>query len=206
VSLSENVFEYKLTHILYFRKLYAKQARARSPKKRTSAKKKTPGKRKTPKSAKRQVMSSAESSSSRISSKRALFTSPIESNELFKPLVLPKDFTHRARLPRRSLFSPVNDENKKRQRSTSPDSENRVGKVRRLESPTRMPKSQSFSIAPSTSSLNLAESYRKNLIYRTQSEMFSQSSTKPGPSNVVLGYTKPLSADVKAVRHFKLDV
>lgn len=177
--------------------------RARSPKKRTSAKKKTPGKRKTPKSAKRQVTSSAESSSSRVSSKRALFTSPIDSNELFKPLVLSKDFTHRARLPRRSLFSPVNDENKKRQRSTSPNAENRLGKVRRLESPTRMPKSQSFSIAPSISTLNLAESYRKNLMYRTQSEMFSQTSTTTGASNVILGYTKPLCADVKAVRNSK---
>lgn len=147
-------------------------------------------------------MSSAESTSSRVSSKRALFTSPIESKNLLKPLVIAKEISTRGRLPRRSLFSPVNDENKKRRRSTSPDHdvENRGGKLRRLESPTRLPKSQSFSIAPSTSSSNLGEQFRKTLLYRTQSEMISQPGTSLSTNNLNLGYRDPLTVVVKNVR------
>jgi hypothetical protein len=190
--------------ILFSRKLYAKTTRSRSPKKRTSAKKKTPGKKKTPKSAKRKIVASVESTSSRVSSKRALFTSPIESKNLMKPFVLNKEFPQRGRLPRRSLFSPVNDENKKRRRSTSPDqdSENRGGKIRRFDSPTRLPKSQSFSIAPSTSSSTFADNYRKTLLYRTQSEMISQPSTSTSTTNLNLGFKDPLTNDIKKVRNF----
>lgn len=166
--------------------------KAKSPKKRTSAKKKTPGKRKTPKSAKRQMIANPETS--RASSKRALFTSPMQSK---KPLpVVINELPMRGRLPRRSLFSPVSDENKKRKRSNSPDQdvENREGKLRRFDSPTRMPKSQSFSVAPSSSSSSMEN--RLKMLYRTQSEVFNNSTEGSGS----LGFKGPITNVEKNVR------
>lgn len=180
------------------RKLLAKASKAKSPKKRTSAKKKTPGKKKTPRSAKRQAVAAPHPEPSRVSSKRALFTSPLNSQPqpTLSLSLAPKEIPQRANLPRRSLFSP--EEQKKRKRSTSPDqdAENRCGKQRRMQSPTRMPKSQSFSMAPATST---GESFRKQLFQRTQSEV-----AIPGSSQPKLGYTEhPLPAVVKKVRFFK---
>lgn len=103
-----------------------------------------------------------------------------------------KEISQRAKLPRRTLFSP--EQQRKRKRSTSPDqdAENRCGKQQRLKSPTRMPKSQSFSMAPSTS----GESFRKQLFQRTQSEV-----AIPGSNAVkTLGYTEaPMPSVVKKV-------
>lgn len=132
---------------------------------------------------------------SRVSSKRALFTSPVEPCRPFISSLSQREITLRGRLPRRTLFSPPNDENKKRKRSTSPDGvdENRAEKNRRLKSPTRMHKSQSFSIAPSTSSSILDEHFRKRLIYRTQSETVAQ---KTESTDVKLGYMAKLTKDV----------
>lgn len=168
----------------------------KSPKKRTSAKKKTPGKKKTPKSAKRQLVTNPETA--RVSSKRALFTSPLETRN-FSKLSLPKDVP--SRLPRRSLFSP---ENNKRRRSTSPDhdTENRCGKQRRIASPTKLAKSQSFSIASTSASSAVNESFRKRLFCRTQSEIFPQlSSTQSSSAPCLnLGFKDPLNDTVKRVR------
>ncbi|CRL03377.1 CLUMA_CG016223, isoform A [Clunio marinus] len=174
------------------KKLYAKM---KSPKKRTSARKKTPGKRKTPRSAKRQIITKVDSS--RASSKRALFTSPIEVKSSVQLSVVEPPLT-RARMPiRRTLFSPPSeDARKKRRCSTSPDHdvENRAGKLRRIDTPTRMHKSQSFSYASTSSniSLNPAEC-KKNLFYRTQSEVVVNQSTSMSSQ---LGYKQPLKEDV----------
>lgn len=180
------------------KKLLAKASKAKSPKKRTSAKKKTPGKKKTPRSAKRHAVVAAHpESSSRVSSKRALFTSPLDTkpSTSLSSSIAPKEVQQRAKLPRRTLFSP--EEQKKRKRSTSPDqdAENRCGKQQRLQSPTRMPKSQSFSMAPSTS----GETFRKQLFQRTQSEVAIPGSG--GSKTTKLGYTEhPLPAVVKKVK------
>lgn len=166
------------------RKLYAKAPKYKSPK-RTSAKEKTSGKKKTPSSAKRQL-----SVSSRISSKRALFTSPIE-NAADMPSTS-RDY--RAIGPRRNLF----DEMKRRSSmSTDGDAENRGPKKMRLESPTRFLKSQSFSIAGTSSSSSTNESRFKKMLNftRAQSEIIPQTSG----NNVQLGYTKPIINDVKEV-------
>lgn len=131
----------------------------------------------------------------RVSSKRALFTSPVEPCRPLISSLSQREISLRGRLPRRTLFSPPNNENKKRKRSTSPDAdnENRTEKNRRLQSPTRMHKSQSFSIAPSSSSLTFDERFRKRLIYRTQSETVAQ---KIEGTEVKLGYKEKLSKDV----------
>ena len=179
------------------RKLLAKASKAKSPKKRASAKKKTPGKRKTPRSAKRNVVTvTTHQEPSRVSSKRALFTSPLDSkpSTSFSVAVAVKEIPQRSKLPRRTLFSP--EEQKKRKRSTSPDqdAENRCGKQMRMQSPTRLLKSQSFSLAPSTSR---SETFRKQLFQRTQSEAVIQGSS----GKAKLGYTEhPLPPVVKKVR------
>lgn len=175
-------------------KLYSKTSRAKSPKKRTSAKKKTPGKRKTPKSAKREMIMNPELS--RVSSKRALFTSPLQSGKTLT--IAPKDVPIRGRLPRRTLFSPMNEENKKRKRSPLPDqdAENQGRKLRRFESPTKMPKSQSFSVAPSSSCSSMESRLKMRMLYRTQSEVFAHSSESSGPS---LGFKDVMTDVIKKV-------
>lgn len=154
-------------------------------KKRTSAKKQTPGKRKTPISMKRLIAPPPESS--RASSKRALFMSPVE--EPAKPPPAPKELPMRGRLPIRSLFSSTNDENRKRRPSRSPDhdAENRGMKFRRVDSPAKMLKTQSFSIASSSSSSRSA--INKGFLYRTQSEVGLPMSSP------VLGYKKPMDKE-----------
>jgi hypothetical protein len=189
------------------RKLLAKASKAKSPRKRTSAKKKTPGKRKTPRSAKRQAVAVAShQESSRASSKRALFTSPLDTkpSTSFTVAPAPKEVPQRAKLPRRTLFSP--DEQKKRKRSLSPDhdAENRCGKQMRMNSPTRLHKSQSFTLAPASSK---TESFRKQLFQRTQSEAVIPGSGGSGAKPVKLGYTEqPMPSVVKKVRSFKAKV
>lgn len=164
---------------LYIRKLYQK-------KRRHSAKKKTPGKKKTPKSVKRQQqLQIVKPESSVASSKRALFTSPLAGTSQSRENLS----SSRGVLPRRNLFSP--QQNAKRKRSPSPDTENRFGKNRRLDSPSKqsqlISKSRSFSNAPLTSSVtfgSLEEHYKKTLFYRTQSEMaLDQPSSDCGRSN-----------------------
>lgn len=139
----------------------------------------------------------ANPESSRASSKRALFTSPMQSRRPL-PVATVNDVHLRGRLPRRTLFSPMNDENKKRKRSTSPDqdAENRGGKLRRFDSPTKMQKSQSFSVAPSSSSSLMENRLKMSMLYRTQSEVFAHASD--ASSN--LGYKEPMNALVKQVR------
>lgn len=175
------------------RKLYSKALRVKSPLKRTSAKKKTPGKRKTPRSAKRQPELQAETS--RASTKRALFTNSSEKSA--KPQVASKDNLACGKLPRRSLFSP--DANQKRKRSDSPDhdAENREGKLRRILSPTKLPKSQSFSMAPSSSSSSTISNVNKRLLFRTQSEIVPQAIE----GNVGLGYRQAMTDVVKKVSY-----
>lgn len=108
----------------------------------------------------------------------------------------PKEVSIRGRLPRRTLFSPASDENKKRRRSQSPDqdAENRGGKHRRLESPTRMPKSQSFSVAATSSTSTLDAHFRKKLFGRTQSEVMAPASSS---RSVALGFRETLTKDIK---------
>lgn len=177
-----------------------KASKAKSPKKRTSAKKKTPGKRKTPRSSKQNVVTVAtHQEPSRVSSKRALFTSPLDSkpSTSFSVAVAVKEIPQRSNLPRRNLFSP--EKQRKRKLSTSPDhdAENRCDKQMRIQSPTRLLKSQSFSLAPTTSR---TETFRKQLFQRTQSEAVIQGSGgSSGKSK--LGYTEhPLPPVVKKVR------
>lgn len=126
--------------------------------------------------------------------------SPIESKMAVNLTIAPKEVPIRGRLPRRTLFSPANDENKKRRRSTSPDqdAENRGGKHRRLESPTRMPKSQSFSVASTSSASTMDEHYRKRLFYRTQSDVVPCATTSSNVNNVNIGYKEPLTKEIKA--------
>lgn len=105
-----------------------------------------------------------------------------------------KESVARGNIPRKALFSPENNENKKRRSSISPQHENENRrKFRRLESPTKLPKSQSFSIA-STSSVSIHnESFKKQLFTRTQSEIFPQACT-------TLGYKEPMTSIVTKVR------
>lgn len=181
-----------ISNLIFPRKLYQK--------KRNSAKKKTPGKKKTPKSAKRQQqLQIAKPQATVASSKRALFTSPAKSS---KQLPSSKETsTMRGVLPRRNLFAPA--EATKRKRSPSPDAENRFGKSRRLESPSKHPnqfltKSKSFSIAaPSTSAGSLDEHYRKTLYYKTQSEVSLHQSSDLKNN---LGFRRPLNEDEKKVK------
>jgi hypothetical protein len=106
-------------------------------KKRTSAKKKTPGKRKTPRSAKRQNLQEMTKPESAVSSKRALFISPMKTkNDTSTLSRLNRELPTRGQLPKRTLFSPP--QNAKRKRSPSPDVENKYGKSRRLDSPSKM--------------------------------------------------------------------
>lgn len=183
------------------RKLLTKASKAKSPRKRTSAKKKTPGKRKTPRSAKRQAVAAASHQEpSRATSKRALFTSPLDTkpSTSLSLASAPKEVPQRAKLPRRTLFSP--DDQKKRKRSASPDhdAENRCGKQMRTHSPTRLHKSQSFSLAPSTSN---GEGFRKQLFQRTQSEAVIPGSGGSSSKPTKLGYTEqPMPSVVKKVK------
>ena len=179
----------------FCRKLYSKSLRDKLPVKRTSAKKKTPGKRKTPKSVKRQLIAHPETS--RESTKRALFTN--SSENYANSLGTSKDTLTCGKLPRRTLFSP--DESHKRKRSPSPDqdAENRERKLRRLMSPTKLLKSQSFSVGPSCSSGSLIMSKaHKGSLYRTQSEIGPQTNDR----NTGLGYRKPMTEDVKKVSNY----
>lgn len=164
-------------------------------KKRASAKKKTPGKRKTPRSTKRQnlqsVMTKPESA---VSSKRALFISPMKSrNDTSTLSRLNRELPTRGQLPKRTLFSPP--QNAKRKRSPSPDDENKYGKSRRLDSPSKMLKSKSFSIAPASSSGSLDEHFKKTLYYRTQSEaVLNQSIAGSSKSSTsTIGFRKAFS-------------
>lgn len=112
-------------------------------------------------------------------------------------------------LPRRNLFSPQH--NAKRKRSPSPDTENRFGKSRRLDSPSKhsqlISKSKSFSVAaPQQSSVmygSLEDHYKKTLLYRTQSEVALNQTAESG-RNSNLGYRKPLSDVDKKVRKILL--
>lgn len=173
--------------------LYAKATKTKSPLRRSSAKKKTP------KSAKRQVITRPDTS--RNSSKRALFTSPAENQSNLSLPVASNEPATRGISARKALFSPPRDENRKRRSSPDNDIENRR-KLRRLDSPTKFPKSQSFSIASTSSSTALNESFRKQLFTRTQSEIFPQASRIATPS---LGYKEPMTAVVQKVKSsFKL--
>lgn len=135
-----------------------------------SAKKKTPGKKKTPTSAKRRAsliqIQPRLSSATRSSSKRALFTSPANASA--------KASSSRD-LPNRLTSRPLCYDDKKRRRSPSPsqDAENQCNKQRRVNTPAKLLKSQSFSLFPSTSSSleNLRARDVRESYQRTQSEM-----------------------------------
>lgn len=115
---------------------------------------------------------------------------------------LNRELPPRGQLPKRTLFSPP-QQNAKRKRSPSPDTENKYGKSRRLDSPSKMLKSKSFSIAPASSSGSLDEHFRKTLYYRTQSEaLYNQSiagSSSSRSSNSTIGFRKPFSDVEKKV-------
>ncbi|KAL7049852.1 hypothetical protein ACKWTF_003880 [Chironomus riparius] len=170
-------------------------------KKRTSAKKKTPGKRKTPRSAKRQNLQVMTKPETAASSKRALFISPMKTkNDISTLSRLNRELPTRGQLPKRTLFSPP--QNAKRKRSPSPDVENKYGKSRRLDSPSKLLKSKSFSIAPASSSGSLDEHFRKTLYYRTQSEAVLNQSIVAGSSkssSSTIGFRKPFLDTEKKV-------
>lgn len=133
-------------------------------------------------------------------SKRALFTSPAKTTkcEILNLSRISRDIPSRGQLPIRNLFSPTHS--CKRRRSPSPDQdvENQFGKNRRLDSPSKLGKSKSFSIiAPSSSSGSLDEHFRKTLFYRTQSEMVLNQNSENTKNN--LGFRKPLSEVDKKV-------
>lgn len=180
----------------FHRKLYAKALKVKSPIKRTSAKKKTPGKRKTPRSAKRQFAPDPETS--RASTKRAMFTNSAEKSA--KLSLATTDTSARGKLPRRTLFSP--EEKQKRKRSTSPDqdAENREEKIRRISSPGKLQKSQSFSVAQNPSGSLLINNVNKRLLFRTQSDVASQA--QGHHSN--LGYKQPLTDTDRKVKLYLL--
>ena len=134
---------------------------------------------------------------SAVSSKRALFISPMKTkNDTSTLSRLNRELPTRG--PKRTLFSPP--QNAKRKRSPSPDVENKYGKSRRLDSPSKMLKSKSFSIAPSSSSGSLDEHFRKTLYYRTQSEAVLNQSIVAGSSkSSTIGFRKPFSDTEKKV-------
>ncbi|KAG5667494.1 hypothetical protein PVAND_015474 [Polypedilum vanderplanki] len=175
-------------------------------KKRNSAKKTTPGrkgssftrltpsKKKTPPSSKRQTtLSVFRTISPAAAPKRALFNSPVNSALPSCSRDLPKRITE---LPKR-LFSPA----QKRKRSPSPNIENRFGKSRRLESPSKVKSvmrnlstTASLSTASSTSSLDVY--FKKTQSLRSHSEMnLNKSTTFVNENN--LGFRKPMSETEK---------
>lgn len=111
---------------------------------------------------------------------------------------LNRELPTRGQLPKRALFSPP--QNAKRRRSPSPsDVENKYGKSRRLESPSKILKSKSFSIAPVSSSGSLDEHFRKTLYYRTQSEAVINQSIAGSSSNNTIGFRKSFTDTEKKV-------
>jgi hypothetical protein len=137
---------------------------------------------------------------SAASSKRALFISPMKSrNDTSTLSRLNRELPTRGQLPKRTLFSPP--QNVKRKRSPSPDDENKYGKSRRLDSPSKMLKSKSFSIAPASSSGSLDEHFKKTLYYRTQSEaVLNQSIAGSSKSSTsTIGFRKAFSDTEKKV-------
>lgn len=106
-----------------------------------------------------------------------------------------RDVPIRGHLPKRNLFSP--QQNAKRKRSPSPDDENRYGKTRRLDSPSKIMKSKSFSVAAASSSGSLDEHFRKKLYYRTQSEVTVHQSM--ADRNSSLGFRKAFTETEKRV-------
>lgn len=181
---------------------FLKNSKLYQKKKRNSAKKKTPGKRKTPKSAKRNQSLQLPKPESAASSKRALFISPMKSRQVDSRDIArtSRDVPIRGQLPKRSLFSP--QQNSKRRRSPSPNEENRYGKTRRLESPSRLMKSKSFSVAAASSSSSLNDLSKKTLYYRTQSEMVLNQSSDGIRTNNNIGFKKPFTDTEKKVRQF----
>lgn len=169
-----------------YRKLYSKTLNGKSPIKRTSAKKK-----KSLRSAERQHPELSPKPS-RASTKRALFVN--SSEKLSEPSAAPKEPLTRENLPRR-LFSPDEAQRKKRSASPVEDSENRQEKHRRLLSPNRLPKSQSFSVVANSS---FAVNNVNKRLFRTQSEIVPQA----GDKRPCLGYKQPMTDVVKKVQTF----
>ena len=131
------------------------------------------------------------------SSKRALFISPMKSKKDTSTR-LNREMPERGQLPKRTLFSPP--QNSKRKRSPDPDVENRYGKSWRLESPSKMLKSKSFSVAPALSSGSLDEHFRKTLYYRTQSDaVLNQSIDGSSKRSTTIGFRKAFSDTEKKV-------
>lgn len=161
--------------------------------KRNSSKKKTPGKRgNTPGSGKRKysLTINQRATATRSSSKRALFTSPHYTNEPSTS----RDIS--SRFPRKNLFA---CDDKKRRRSPSPshDNENRFEKQRRINSPAKLMKSQTFSVAPTAVSSSLENLRRRDIHQRTQSELNLSKSDSWKP----LRYERPWDGEtMKKVR------
>lgn len=139
---------------------------------------------------KRQLAQSSETLT-RVASKRALFTSPLGTRSAST------SFMSQSNFPRRSLFPVDNNDSKKRRPSASPDAdvENRMIKQRRVD---LMPKSQSFSIASTSTNTSMGQSFRKQLFCRTQSEAVLNSSQSM-PTNG-LGFKGVLTDDIKKVK------
>jgi hypothetical protein len=188
----------------FFSKLYQKKKRLSASKKILTPGKKvvTPGRKKTPTSAKRRLaIYKPEPSSAAGSSKRALFTSPVQS----KPSIsLPVHFASRdyprpiQALPKRSLFSPA----QKRKRSPSSSTENRTEKTRRLESPTQPNRDNPLTVAPTLSSFD--ETCKKRLYYNSYPKSGESSSSNAlnnsaGSTKNPIGLRRPLTDAEKKV-------
>ena len=118
---------------------------------------------------------STSTACTRETSKRALFTSPLEKKNPISTKLTAVNIEIASRIQRskRALFSPtVNDDNKRR-RTDSGGSEMStmsfgVGKMSRLESPNKFMKSSSFGGSAETAA---AFDFKKKLLFRTQSEV-----------------------------------
>ncbi|KAG5677438.1 hypothetical protein PVAND_007196 [Polypedilum vanderplanki] len=145
----------------------------------------TPSKKKTPPSTKLIVSPSA-------APKRALFNSPVNSALPCCSRDLPKRLTV---LPKRA-FSPIH----KRKRSPSPNIENRFGKSRRLESPSRVKSvirnlSTTSSLSTMSSTSFLDEYFKKTQSIR--SHEVNRNKFTINVSENVLGFHKPMSETEK---------
>lgn len=200
------IFFIQLKLIEFCRKLQKSQ---------NSPKKKTPGRRKTPKSAKRQLQLQQSKLNQPKSSKRALFTSPVQPKvEDSQPSTsnsastLLSNLTTRLHKSKRALFSP-NDGSRKRNRTDSVDSDDsslifgnllKPTKRTKIEnSPNKFLRSFSFSVAGANSSGSASDSgglHRRSL-FRTQSECISQQSQQSSQSSV--GFRQPLTEEHKRV-------
>lgn len=118
---------------------------------------------------------STSTACTRETSKRALFTSPLEKKNPVstKLTAINIEIASRVQKSKRALFSPFVNNDSKRRRTDSPDTEFSAlsygqNKLSRPDSPNKFHKSSSFGGSAETSA---ASNFRKRLLFRTQSEV-----------------------------------